>query len=275
MAWWSNKQKPLIPWDHAKEISKKEAEQSGLSLGWYVYQDGYVWYGLKPNAENTDLERSFHRSDPKELESWLGVPVPEKLRRAPEAPDAVSGLAALVSQAKTPPQISGVSEQKQQENTPPDQELAVMEREIQETEEVLSETPSVEEQRTEGAFRPSKGGKGRVRNNEIHVWLSDAELTRLRRRVQRSGLNQSEFLRRAALNGKIVIEERDPVSIAILDEMELIRAELGRQGGLLKMIIKPNEGQRQLAPEEWDELIQAVRFLENTKKRLGKLEEKI
>ncbi len=274
MAWWNNeKHKELSPWDCAKETTKDAAVRQELPLGWYIYQDGYVWIGLRPNANKTGLERSFHRSDPKELEDWLGVPIPERLRKAHVASAAISGLAALVSQATSPPEPQDVFGQ-EQEDIQQEQRLAEQDQTFQKSEEALSGPPSVQEPRQEGELH-SRGSKGRVRNNEIHVWVSDAELTRLRRRVQRSGLNQSEFLRKAALNGKIVIEERDPVSIALLDEMELIRAELGRLGGLLKMIIKPNEGQRQLAPEEWSELIQAVRFLENTKKRLGKLEEKI
>ena len=61
----------------------------------------------------------------------------------------------------------------------------------------------------------------------------------------------------------------------MLDELAMIRAELGRQGGLLKMIIKPNEGQRELVPEEWTELIGTVRNLEKMKKRLSDLEARV
>lgn len=153
-----------------------------------------------------------------------------------------------------------------------------LERDIQDKEEALNAPPpdmdSPSASKTSLETKKQKR-KSQGRFNAVMTRFTDAELARFRQRVQRSGLTQSEFLRRAALTGKIVIEERDPISIAILDDLELIRAELGRQGGMLKMVIKPNEGQRQLVPEEWDELIRTVRYLENTKKRLGQLEEKL
>lgn len=110
------------------------------------------------------------------------------------------------------------------------------------------------------------------RNNQIKARLTDTELVQFRRRVEKSGLPQGDYIREAILNGKIVIEERIFADVAILDELALIRAELGRQGGLLKMIIRPNEGQRELFPGEWDELISAVRGLEAAKTNLSRLE---
>lgn len=277
MAWWNGKQKAQPPWDCAKEITKAEAQQEGLPLGWYIYQDGYVWYGLRPNAGNAALERSFHRNSPKELEEWLGVPVPETSLSQAAAHSEASGLDALINQAAAaPPSPEFSDEEQHQADTQLAQEIRELEQDIRDTEDALNMPPPGQEAPSD-AVPPKKKRerRGRTRNNEFHVWFSDAELARFRRRVQRSGLNHSEFIRRAALNGKIVVEERDPVNIAILDDLELIRAELGRQGGMLKMVIKPNEGQRELAPEEWAELIQAVRYLENTKKRLGQLEEKL
>ena len=91
-------------------------------------------------------------------------------------------------------------------------------------------------------------------------------------RVKKSGLSQGDYLRSAALTGEIRVQETDPATLALLDELSELRAELGRQGGMLKFIIKPNEGRRELDPEEWDELIRTIRFMENTKKRLSDFE---
>lgn len=197
----------------------------------------------------------------------MGIPVPDSART-----EASSALDTLINQAVMPRSPEPSDEEQYREEAQLAHEI---EEDIQDTEEILDAAPPGQELPSEEPGQPGAKPKGRTRNNELHFWFSDAELMRFRRRVERSGLNQSEFLRRAALTGKIVIEERDPVNIAILDELTLLRAELGRQGGLLKMIIKPNEGQRQLAPEEWDELIQMVRYMEKMKKRLGALEEKI
>lgn len=276
MAFWNGKQKALSPWSCAKEITKTQAQQESLPLGWYIYQDGYVWYGLKPNADRTALERSFCRSSPNELSQWLGTSVPESSHAQAAEPSKSPNLDALISQATAVPPSPCLSDTPQAD-TQLAQEIQELEQDIRDTESALDMPPP-------GLVAPSgedipekkkRKRKSQGRYNAIMTRFSDAELVRFRRRVQHSGLNQSEFLRRAALTGKIVIEERDPASIAILDELELIRAELGRQGGMLKMVIKPNEGQRELTPEEWTELIQAIRYLENTKKRLAQLEAKL
>ena len=132
------------------------------------------------------------------------------------------------------------------------------------------------EEPTEKKTRRKRKGSGR--NHQIMTRLTASELVTLQRRVSKSGLAQGEYLRRAALHGQIVIEEHSVADIALLDELDelaLIRAELGRQGGLLKMVIKPNEGQRELAPQEWTNLIATVRDLEQIKKQLTELETRI
>lgn len=125
------------------------------------------------------------------------------------------------------------------------------------------------------AGKKRKKRKGLGRTNQIKTRLTDAEMVQFQRRLKKSGLAQGDFLRRAALTGQIVIEDHSVADVAMLDELAMIRAELGRQGGLLKMVIKPNEGQRKLTPAEWDELIAAVRDLEKMKKRLADLEVKV
>ena len=113
------------------------------------------------------------------------------------------------------------------------------------------------------------------RTNQVKMRLTDTELMRLQRRVEKAGISQGEFLRRAALEGQIVMKESGVSDMEVVDELELLRGELGRQGGLLKMVIKPNEGQRELNPEEWNELISAVREMEGLKKQLAQLEVKL
>ena len=123
--------------------------------------------------------------------------------------------------------------------------------------------------------RKKRKRKGAGRTNQVMTRLTDSELVTLQRRISKSGLAQGEYLRNAALYSQIVIAEHSVADVALLDELALIRAELGRQGGLLKMIIKPNEGRRELAPEEWSKLIEWIRNVEKTKKRLTDLEAKV
>ena len=95
MAFWNTKPKPQLPdWDMAKKITKAEAQNPALPLGWYIYKDGYIWYGLRPNEERTGLEQSYQKSNPKDLEEWLGKPIPEEAA----APKELS-LEEIVAQA--------------------------------------------------------------------------------------------------------------------------------------------------------------------------------
>lgn len=275
MGLWGKKPTEPVRWDCAREITKVEAESGTLPPGWYIYPDGYVWYGLRPG--NGGMERSGSCRDPKELIGWLGVPVPEPRSVSSVSPRASTSLDELVRQtvhtAANPPlpDMGRLQETYQPHTDELREESLSLSKEAPES----PEPPSAEQSEAKSSASEKIRPRGRTRNNELHFWFSDAELKRFQVRVSRSGLNQSEFLRRAALTGRIVIEDRSPVSTAIMDDLELIRAELGRQGGMLKMVIKPNRGQRELRPEEWSELVQAIRYLEHTKDRLGKLEEKL
>lgn len=111
-----------------------------------------------------------------------------------------------------------------------------------------------------------KKKKGHRRTNELKTRMTDDELKIFKRRVKGTGLSDSAYLRNIALTGQIVVKKQSDTERKILDEMAKISAEMGRQGGLLKMVIKPNEGQRIFAPEEWKELISTVREMRTLQK---------
>ena len=236
MAFWNNKPKSQLPdWDMAKKITKAEAQNPALPLGWYIYKDQSIWYGLRPNEALTGLERSYQKSNPKDLEEWLGRPVPE------EAPQPKSAsLEEIVAQAT----------QAWDENRQPPAEQPTRESD-------QSKTPH------------------RTRGNGVLVRFTDSELVQLRKRVRQSGKNQSTFIREAALTGKIVKEEVNPQQSPDSAEIHALWAEMGRVGGMLKMIIKPNEGLRELYPQEFLEVVKAIRYLERSSKRLKTLEAKL
>lgn len=236
MAFWNTKPKPQLPdWDMAKKITKAEAQNPALPLGWYIYKDQSTWYGLRPNEALTGLERSYQKSNPKDLEEWLGKPIPEE---APQPKGA--SLEEIVAQAT----------QAWDENRQPPAEQPARESN-------QSKTPH------------------RMRGNGILVRFTDSELVQLRKRVRQSGKNQSAFIREAALTGKIVKEEANPQQSPDSAEIHALWAEMGRVGGMLKMIIKPNEGLRELYPQEFLEVVKAIRYLERSSKRLKTLEAKL
>lgn len=139
-------------------------------------------------------------------------------------------------------------------------------------EEFVSAPLTIAEHITSPAKPPQSS---RARKNLIKTRLSDSEYRAFTARVKRSKLSASEFLRRAALTGRIVIPLHTELDVAMLDELALLKADVGRIGGLLKMTIRPNEGQRTLRPAEWEELLHAARQVERMAKRLAALEVKI
>ena len=139
-------------------------------------------------------------------------------------------------------------------------------------EEIVSAPLTIAEHITSPAKPPQSS---RARKNLIKTRLSDSEYRAFTARVKRSKLSASEFLRRAALTGRIVLPLHTELDVALLDELALLKADVGRIGGLLKMTIRPNEGQRTLHPAEWEELLHAARQVERMAKRLAALEVKI
>lgn len=225
-------------------------------------------WGKKP-AEPVRRDRA------REITKAEGVPETEPLSASPKPPSSLDELVRQTVQAaaKPPtPDIVQLREEARLQAEEMQKEQSLRQQDVMENPELPSDTPSDGDKNSVVAICSPRG---RTRNNELHFWFSDAELKRFQVRVSRSGLNQSEFIRRAVLTGRIVIEDRNPVSATVMDDLERIRAELGRQGGMLKMVVKPNQGQRELHPEEWSELVQAIRYLEHTKERLKQLEDKI
>ena len=54
-----------------------------------------------------------------------------------------------------------------------------------------------------------------------------------------------------------------------------IRGDCGKVGGLLKKAIKPNEEQKAMSPEEWDNLIRIIHELIKLQKVIDKTMEEI
>lgn len=134
----------------------------------------------------------------------------------------------------------------------------------------ISESPAPQEQPSAKPKKKTKPAPNRKRPFDAHIWFSEAEQRKLERRVEASGLSKGVFIRKAALENPIVIDpEKEKLLSAVTKmtaELKYIHAELGRQGGLLKMAIKPNEGQRQAHPEEWNLLVQTNHDLVRTQR---------
>ena len=141
------------------------------------------------------------------------------------------------------------------------------------------EPPAAQEQPSTEPKKQPKPAPNRKRPYDAHIWFSEAEQRKLERRVEQSGLSKGVFIRKAALENPIVIDpDKEKLLSAVIKmtaELKYIHAELGRQGGLLKMAIKPNEGQRQAHPEEWNLLVQTNHDLVRTQRMVLKTMEAV
>ena len=133
---------------------------------------------------------------------------------------------------------------------------------------VLDSSPSVEPPPA-----PKKTRNTPKRNRQVMTRMTEREYTQFCRRLERSGLPQGEYLRRIALTGEITVIDQSELLTATMDMLSDIRTTLGKQSGLLKMVIRPNDGQRQLVSDEWSILIKTLRDIEKSMQAITDLKE--
>lgn len=194
-------------------------------------------------------------------------------KEAPQRKENLEVLPIKKDGEKRPMDTAPTEEENERAENWLTEELKKIDAEAKALDAFLSSTQ--ESALNETSEKKAKKSKSKGRTNQIMTRLTDKELIKFQRRVEKSGLAQGEFIRRAVLTSKIIIEERSMADVGVLDDLAMMQAELGRQGGLLKMIIKPNLGQRELTPDEWAELMTAVRDMEKMKKQVANLEEKV
>lgn len=105
----------------------------------------------------------------------------------------------------------------------------------------------------------------RKRDCKVTVRFSDSEIMLLKKRVARSGMSLSWYIRHVALEGKLPVPDRDETGKALSRfsrELDDLIAELGRQGGMLKLGMKPNQERKTQDPEGWSDIVLLIRFLE-------------
>ena len=255
MAFW-NKEKtekppaPLPRWEEARLLTDEEQKNfSALPAGWYLYKRGGRWNTLKPDETNGGFDRGYDFQSVLQTQKWLGIPVPPAL---------------IVEEAKEKEEEERKSER-------------VREQIAQAMAKARGEEPKTPEEEEEE--EPKQKGPNRRRNREIHVRFTEEEYQKFLTRCEAAGMSGAVCLRYLAVNGRISVDPRqkdmDEKLLAIHTALHELKAEIGRIGGMLKMVIKPNEGQRELKPEEWADLIQAIRDVGSMKKQVGKAMERI
>ena len=256
MAFWTKDRKEneaeklsSAPWKIAKAISPLEGDSPDkLPLGWYIYKKGYRWFALKPNESRSGFLFGNEFQSPEDAQQWLGIPIPSELL---SSGITASSLERHLAERNKPPAFA----------SPP----------------AASQQPPVKPIYQEA--KPKKAAPNRTRNISISFRLTPPEHDLFSRKAQEAGLSKTDYLLQAVTDAQITPRpqkgEAMPQLLEMNEELKSLRAELGRQGGLLKMVVQPNKGQRPLHPEEWDILIQTIQDFANNKKRVEKTMEKI
>ena len=109
------------------------------------------------------------------------------------------------------------------------------------------------------------GKTNRKRPIGICVRFSEEEILTLKKRVARSGMNLSEYIRLVALTGEPPERIPSETTVALREfttALDDLIAQLGRQGGPLKLNMTENTEQQQRDPNGWGNVEKLIRFLE-------------
>ncbi len=256
MAFWTRDRKDnesetprFLQWDMAKKISPLEGDNPDqLPLGWYIYKKGYRWFAIKPNEKRNGFLFGSEFQSPEDAQKWLGIPIPSELLN--------SGITA-----------SSLERHLAERNKPPASTSSSAAPQPASVEHIYHEA------------KPKKAAPNRTRSISMSFRLTPTEYDLFSRKAEEAGLSKTDYLLQAVTEAQITPRlkkgEAMPQLLEMNEELKSLRAELGRQGGLLKMVVQPNKGQRPLHPEEWDILIQTIQDFAKNKKRVEKTMEKI
>ena len=236
----------LQSWTEAKLITRDQADHSDkLPMGWYLYKTGYRWNTLKPDETKKSFLRKYDFHTAREAQDWLGIPIPNELIQEEE------GKLSLQEQLA---QVLPESHQAQ-----------------------ADEKPQI---KVEDCIPVKKKRKcQRKRSVGVYCQMTSEEYVKLKKLTEESGMTQSEFIRKKIfadvpgwnqMNSELKERFRE-----LNDNLQSIRCDMGKMGGMLKMTIRPNEEQKALNPQDWKFFITLLHDIEYMKKRISKTLETI
>lgn len=107
--------------------------------------------------------------------------------------------------------------------------------------------------------------KKKNRNVDLHARFTQEEAEKIREDREKVGMKPGEYMRHRMLaDVDFVVIERDLIA-ENTKEVILLKAEIGKIGGILKSCIKPNEGNPHLTEEDLAQIKSAVNSLEQLK----------
>ena len=144
---------------------------------------------------------------------------------------------------------------------------------LDELEQLIPEIPSEPSEPKPFKNPPKK----RKRSVQIMTRLTPEEDEIFKERVAKSGQTQADFIRSAILTGEIKeLPKMDDQQMLQLNENLLsIKGNLGKIGGLLKSMIKPQAENELISERDWYEIKKIIKVLQKEQKHIEKEVSKI
>lgn len=138
-------------------------------------------------------------------------------------------------------------------------------------EKILEMVPEIPEPLPEPAHPKKQLKKKRIRSVQVMTRLTPEEAEKFHKRVEATGQTQADYIRSAILTGQIkeLPTGREDIQ-ELIKELSSIKGNLGKIGGLMKSIIKPNQDNEAITPEEWQMLKKELNNLHRLQKNLEK-----
>ena len=168
-------------WEQAMLISPIGSRSKCLPLGWYIYQEGKHWYGMKPDRANNSHYRSTARDNPKELEEWLGTKLPDNLSE-PEHKLTLNERLTLANQQLAAQEAGyqvAVSSQAQ-----------TSQRNVEISDPIECKFTNLEALPTESSMKIPQ----RTRDHRLYARMTSGEYRTFMAKVKKSGMTQQSYL---------------------------------------------------------------------------------
>lgn len=111
------------------------------------------------------------------------------------------------------------------------------------------------------------------RNTKVGARFTETECKQLEAKIKLSGLPQGEYVRRMLLDGEIMITQRSALDCTTLSLLSGMRADLGRLGSYIGVLIDAYKGQHKASVDIEDWISRADTTLQQLKDRVRKVEE--
>ena len=261
-----------------KENRNSEAASSEKNINYMGYQCPAgklkaVLEELKKNGvmykvqnENTAVPRIiFSKKDEEKFRSVLNSVKQPSLEEQINSPHNLRNTTqhtSVVLEEKTQPKETGqhfVHENRNFETEKTKNENEISEKEKQIEEEIAKENK-----------RASK--KKLNRTVQKMTRFTPEEWEKIEEKISEAGVSQGDYMRSMMLKGKVVVKQKNKNSDQTLEDIQQIKSEIGKIGGMMKQIMIKQEA---MSKEEREEFFSTLKTIQDLKIGLQNLEKRM